>query len=91
MTRIRTLLGRYRRQSLAAGVSLLAALLAACSSGPPLFLSDGRATQQVQCSSAGDRDSCSQQARAQCGGSYDTVGQSDNGGMHTLVFACRAR
>jgi len=91
MTRIRTLLIRYRRPSFAAGVSLLAAALAACSSGPPLFLSDGRPTQQVQCPAAGDRDSCSQQARAQCGGSYDTIDESNNRGVHTLVFACRAR
>jgi hypothetical protein len=91
MTRIRSLLIRYRRPSLAAGACLLAAALAACSSGPPLFLRDGRATQQVQCPAAGDRDSCLQQARAQCGGAYDVVDESSSGGIHTLVFACRAR
>ncbi|HTH60725.1 MAG TPA: hypothetical protein VL689_11285 [Paraburkholderia sp.] len=90
MTRIRSLLIRFRRPSLAAGACLLAASLAACSSGPPLFLGDGRPTQQVQCTSAGDRDSCTQQARAQCGGTFDVVNESDSGGMHTLVFACRA-
>ena len=92
MTRICSLLIRYRsRPLLAAGAGLLVAALSACSSGPPLFLSDGRPTRQVQCSAAGDRDSCAQQARAQCGVSYDTVGQSTSGGVYTLVFACHAR
>lgn len=90
MIRIRSLLLRYRSPSLAAGACLLAAALAACSSSPPLFLRDGRATQQVQCPAAGDRDSCVQQARAQCGGNYDVVGESNSNGIHTLVFACRA-
>jgi len=90
MTRIRSLLIRYRSASLAAGACVLAAALAACSSGPPLFLGDGRPTRQVQCPAAGDRDSCRQQARAQCGGDYDAVGDSNNDGIHTLVFACHA-
>lgn len=90
MTRIRSLLIRYRSPSLAAGACLLVVTLAACSSSPPLFLRDGRSTQQVQCSAAGDRDACVQQARAQCGGSYDTVDESNSGGIHTLVFACHA-
>ena len=90
MTRIRSLLLRYRSPSLTAGASVLVVALAACSSGPPLFLGDGRATQQVQCPAAGDRDSCLQQARAQCGGAYDVVNESSNNGVHTLVFACHA-
>jgi hypothetical protein len=89
MTRIRSLLLRYRSPSLTAGACVLVAALAACSSGPPLFLGDGRATQQVQCPAA-DRDSCVQQARAQCGGTNDVVDESSNNGVHTLVFACRA-
>lgn len=91
MTRIRSLLLRYRSPSLAAGACLVAVALAACSSSPPLFLRDGRQTQQVQCPSAGDRDSCVQQARVQCAGNFDTVNESDNGGIHTLVFACRTQ
>jgi len=91
MIRIRSLLLRYRTPLLAAGASLFAVTLVGCSSSPPLFLRDGRPTRQVQCPAAGDRDSCVQQARAQCGGSYDTVGESDSGGAHTLVFACPAR
>jgi hypothetical protein len=89
MTRIRSLLIRYRSPSLAAGACLLAAVLAGCSSSPPLFL-NGRPTRQVQCPAAGDRDSCTQQARAQCNGDYDVVGGSNNDGVYTLVFACRA-
>ncbi|PXW16053.1 hypothetical protein [Paraburkholderia caballeronis] len=91
MTRIRSLLIRHRSTSLAAGACALLAALSACSSGPPLFLSDGRPTQQVQCPASGDRDSCVQQARARCGeGGYDTVDQLNNNGVYTLVFACRA-
>lgn len=92
MTRIRSLLTRPGRLPLSAGALILASALAACSSAPPLFLSDGRPTQQVQCPSAGDHDSCNQQARVQCGaGGYDTIDESDAGGTHTLVFACRAK
>jgi len=91
MTRIRSLLLRFRRPSLAVGSCVLAAALSACSSGPPLFLNDGRPTQQVQCPTAGDRDSCVQQARAQCTNGYDIVDETDSAGMHTLVFACRGR
>lgn len=69
----------------------LLAALAACSSGPPLFLSDGRPTVQVQCPASGDRDSCVQQARSRCGGAgYDNVAQTTEGNNFTLVFACRA-
>ncbi|HEY4805032.1 MAG TPA: hypothetical protein VIH96_20670 [Paraburkholderia sp.] len=70
-------------------MSLIAGL-AACSSGPPLFLSDGRPTVQVQCAASGDHDSCAQQARARCAGAgYDTVAHSSDGNNYTLVFACR--
>ncbi|WP_051390846.1 hypothetical protein [Paraburkholderia mimosarum] len=68
----------------------LIAGLAACSSAPPLFLSDGRPTVQVQCAASGDHDSCTQQARARCDGAgFDAVAHSSDGDTYTLVFACR--
>jgi hypothetical protein len=45
----------------------------------------------VQCPAAGDRDSCAQQARARCGGAYDTVNTSTDGSNYNLVFACNAK
>nr|WP_258002369.1 hypothetical protein [Burkholderia sp. WAC0059] len=67
------------------------AALAACGGSPPLFLSDGRQTTQVQCPAGGDGDSCAQQAQARCGADgYDTIGQSVQNTTRTLVFACRA-
>lgn len=81
---------RLRRLPFAAGALTLIAGLASCSSGPPLFLSDGRPTVQVQCPASGDRDSCAQQARARCADAgYDTVSTSTDNGNYTLVFACR--
>ncbi|QBR00176.1 hypothetical protein [Paraburkholderia pallida] len=92
MIRSGSLLSRFGRLSSTLGACAMLAALAACSSGPPLFLSDGRPTVPVQCSAAGDHDSCVQQARARCaGGSYDTVDTSTNGGTYTLVFACRTK
>lgn len=68
------------------------ALLAGCSSGPPLFLSDGRPTTQVDCSGTGSWNSCEQQARARCGGgAFDALGRSIEGQTRTLVFACQAK
>ncbi|WP_245747051.1 hypothetical protein [Paraburkholderia lycopersici] len=79
-----------RKLPFAACALILIGALAACSSGPPLFLSDGRPTVQVQCPASGDRDSCAQQARARCDGAgYDTVAQSTEGANYTFVFACR--
>ncbi|TAM32219.1 MAG: hypothetical protein EPN59_02500 [Paraburkholderia sp.] len=82
---------RLCRLPFAALACALLAALSACTSSPPLFLSDGRPTVKVQCPSAGDRDSCSQQARAQCGGAYDTIDTSTSGSTFSLVFACRAK
>lgn len=80
-----------RRLPFAALACGVLATLSACSSSTPLFLSDGRPTVQVQCPAAGDRDSCAQQARARCGGAYDTVDTSTDGTNYNLVFACRAK
>ncbi|WP_322070661.1 hypothetical protein [Paraburkholderia bannensis] len=81
-----------RRLPFAAGAVAMLAALSACSSGPPLFLSDGRPTIQVQCPAGGDRDSCVQQARVRCDGTgYDTVDTSTAGDTFTLVFACKAK
>jgi len=86
-----SLLSVVRRLPFAAVACASLAALSACSSSPPLFLSDGRPTIQVQCPAAGDRDSCAQQARARCGGAYDTVNTSTDGSNYNLVFACRAK
>lgn len=86
-----SLLSDMRRLSLVTTACALFAALSACSSSTPLFLSDGRPTIQVQCPAAGDRDSCAQQARARCGGTYDTVNTSSDGTNYNLVFACNAK
>lgn len=81
-----------RRLPFAVGACALLAALSACSSGPPLFLSDGRPTIQVQCPAAGDRDSCVQQARVRCAeAGYDTVDTTTTGDTFTLVFACKGK
>ncbi|MFM0311416.1 hypothetical protein P0D71_26815 [Paraburkholderia sp. RL17-383-BIF-A] len=64
-------------------------VLSGCSSSAPLFLSDGRATTQVQCPAGSD--SCSQQASAGCGGAFDVVRQSTENGTLNLIYACRAK
>ena len=92
MTRPGTsLLFLLRRLPFAAGACTLLAAVSACSSSPPLFLRDGRPTIQVQCPAAGDRESCAEQARARCGGPYDTVGTSTESANFNLIFACRAQ
>jgi hypothetical protein len=78
---VRTTLG-------ATGVALLAAL-AGCSSSPPLFLPDGRPTTLVQCPEGSD--SCSQQARVNCGGQFQVVRQSSDNGTLSLIYACPVR
>lgn len=79
-----------RRLAFAMSAGSLIALLSACSSSTPLFLSDGRPTVQVQCAAGGDHDSCMQQARARCNGPFDTVATSQTDAGYNLVFACRA-
>ncbi|WJF92168.1 hypothetical protein QS306_17195 [Paraburkholderia bonniea] len=63
--------------------------MAACSSGPPLFLSDGRPTTQVQCT--GSFASCEQQARANCDGAFDVVRRSTDNGTLALLYACQKK
>lgn len=65
------------------------AALSGCSSSPPLFMSDGRATTLVQCPVGSD--SCVQQANASCGGAYDTVRESRDNGTFSLIYACRSK
>jgi len=86
-----SLLFSLRKLSFAVIAGALLAALSACSSAPPLFLSDGRPTVQLQCP-VGDQNSCAQQARVRCGGDYDTVSTStsSDGTTFNLVFACRA-
>lgn len=64
-------------------------VLAGCGSSAPLFLSDGRPTTQVQCPDG--QDSCEQQARAACGGAFDTVRQSTDNGQRSLLYACKPK
>ncbi|WP_144112928.1 hypothetical protein [Paraburkholderia sp. BCC1886] len=71
-----------------AAIAAIAAL-SGCSSSPPLFMSDGRATTLVQCPVGSD--SCVQQANASCGGAYDTVRESRDNGTFSLIYACRAK
>lgn len=86
MERKLSLYAREGRAVLSLGALLL---LGACSSGPPLFLSDGRATTLVQCPVGSD--SCTQQAAASCGGAFDVVQQSSASGTLNLIYACRAK
>jgi hypothetical protein len=65
------------------------AALAGCSSSPPLFLPDGRPTTLVQCPEGSD--SCSQQARVNCGGQFEVVRQSSDNGTLSLIYACPVR
>ncbi|ALS67926.1 hypothetical protein AT395_08415 [Pandoraea apista] len=68
---------------------MLTVTLSACGSSAPLFTSDGRPTQQIQCSanSAGD---CDQRARTQClQKGYDVLTRDVSGGVANLVIACR--
>jgi hypothetical protein len=80
---------RARTAFIAGAVSAVAAL-AGCSSSAPLFSPDGRPTTQVQCSAAGTWDACMQQARGMCGGAFDVVRQTTEGGVRNLLFACKA-
>ena len=77
-------------RSVAAG-ALSAAVLAGCGGSAPLFTSDGRPTTAVQCSAAGPWDNCIENARGLCQSSIDILQQSDVGGAHKLLFACKAK
>ena len=83
----RSLSSSARQACVALGVGGIV-FVSGCSSSPPLFLSDGRATTLVQCPSGSD--SCTQQARAACGGDYDVVRQSNDNGTLSLLYACKA-
>ncbi|AHN74513.3 hypothetical protein DA70_08550 [Pandoraea pnomenusa] len=68
---------------------LLTVTLSACGSSAPLFTSDGRPTQQIQCSAtvAGD---CDQRARTQCQQKgYDVLTRDVSGGVANIVIACQ--
>jgi hypothetical protein len=77
-----------RGASLAAALAMTGAL-AACSSAPPLFSSDGRPTTLVQCPAGSDN--CEQQAQAMCGGAFDTMRTTTNNGVRSLLYACRGK
>jgi hypothetical protein len=76
-----------RRSSVMLAAGAIVAL-GGCSSSPPLFLSDGRATTLVQCPVGSD--SCAQQASASCNGAFDVVRQTSQSGTLNLIYACRA-
>ncbi|VVE56907.1 hypothetical protein PHO31112_05132 [Pandoraea horticolens] len=68
---------------------LLTITLSACGSSAPLFTSDGRPTQQIQCSATNAGD-CDQRARTQCQQKgYDVLARDVSGGVANLVIACR--
>ncbi|WP_052810937.1 hypothetical protein [Pandoraea vervacti] len=68
---------------------LLTVTLSACGSSAPLFTSDGRATQQIQCSAASAGD-CEQRARSQCAQKdYDVLTRDVSGNVANLVIACQ--
>ncbi|MCE4058617.1 hypothetical protein LXM60_00140 [Pandoraea sputorum] len=68
---------------------LLTVTLSACGTSAPLFTSDGRPTQQIQCSATNSGD-CDQRARTQCAQKgYDILTRDVNGGVANLVIACR--
>ncbi|WP_429497980.1 hypothetical protein ACQUFY_16720 [Robbsia andropogonis] len=76
----------------AAATTMLAAMtlagLGACSSGPALFTSDGRPTQQISCN-GGSFVECQRRAQVACGdGGYDTLSQQ-TGQQNTMVIACK--
>jgi hypothetical protein len=75
-----------RGASLAVILAMTGAL-AACSSAPPLFSSDGRPTTLVQCPAGSDN--CDQQAQAMCGGAFDTMRSTTDKGVRSLLYACR--
>jgi hypothetical protein len=65
-------------------------LLGACSSAPPLFTSDGRATTQVSCSSGNNWAECDRRAQVICGaGGYDLLSHSETDNQRTAYIACR--
>lgn len=80
--------GAFARALTAAGLS--AAVLAGCGGSAPLFTRDGRPTTAVQCSGAGPWDDCIENARGICQSDIDVIQQSDVGGAHKLLFACKA-
>lgn len=70
--------------------TVAATALSACGSSAPLFTSDGRPTQQLQCSATAAGD-CAERASSQCGGkSYDVLQRETSGSTATIVIACKA-
>ena len=65
--------------------------LSACSSAPPLFSSDGRPTSMIECPVSGGWSNCEENARAQCGGSYDVLDQTTDNGQNGLLIACKTK
>lgn len=69
-------------------IALLGMLaLAGCSSAPPLFTSDGRATMQMQCTGGADWSECERRAQVACGsGGYDVLSRATS--PRSMYIAC---
>ncbi|WP_260463951.1 hypothetical protein [Burkholderia sp. Bp8963] len=74
-----------------AGAIALLAALGGCGGSAPLFTSDGRPTTLVQCTSGSGWSNCTDNARATCNGEFDVLKQSDDGGVRSLLFACKKK
>ncbi len=66
-----------------------ACALAGCSSAPPLFSTDGRPTQQIQCPTYSGWSNCTDNAKALCPSGYDVLGQSTENNQNALLIACK--
>ncbi|WP_198364222.1 hypothetical protein [Burkholderia ubonensis] len=74
-----------------AGAIVLLAVLGGCGGSAPLFTSDGRPTTLVQCTSGDSWGNCMDNARATCNGEFDVLQQSVDGGVRSLLFACKRK
>lgn len=63
--------------------------LAGCSSAPPLFSSDGRPTQQIQCPAYEGWRNCTDNAKALCPSGYDVLDQSTDNNQNSMLVACK--
>jgi hypothetical protein len=73
-----------------AGLIGVMLLLGGCGSSQPLFTSDGRPTQLIQCSERDGWQQCVTVAQAQCGGgAFDTLKRSSSDSTLSMLIACR--
>jgi hypothetical protein len=72
-----------------AGLIALIAGLGGCGGSAPLFTPDGRSTTLVQCTSGDSWSNCTDNAHAMCNGDFDVIQRSVDGGVRSLLFACK--